>query len=107
MRILSAKFQIVNERIAFFKYVDTYGTTLTQGEGTEVPIIKTILIVVDLLRIYLPFLSPCYIGFLTRLVSFVKKVIFRMIWHKVSINHLPCQRLPSIGDTENKSENEN
>ena len=30
-----------------------------------------------------------------------------MIWHKVSINHLPCQRLPSIGDTENKSENEN
>ena len=40
MRILSAKFQIVNKRIAFFKYVDTYGTTLTQGEGTEVPIIK-------------------------------------------------------------------
>ena len=41
MRILSAKFQIVNERIAFFKYVDTYGTTLTQGEGTEVQIIQT------------------------------------------------------------------
>ena len=41
VRILSAKFQIVNKRIAFFKYVDTYGTTLTQGEGTEVQIIKT------------------------------------------------------------------
>ena len=40
VRIISAKFQKVNERIAFFKYVDMYGTTLTQGEGTEVPIIK-------------------------------------------------------------------
>ena len=60
---------------------------------TDVPISKNLFWYLLIFWGYISFpsflFSPCYIGFRTRLVSFVKKVIFRMIWHKVSINQPP------------------